>query len=47
MTLVIIKHLHIYRHTTNNDTGARKWDWEWQGIDGNSPNSTILLVLTY
>ena len=25
---------------THNDTGARKWDWQWQGIDGNSPNST-------
>ena len=24
---------------THNDTGARKWDWEWQGIDGNNPNT--------
>ena len=28
---------------THNDTGARKWDWEWQGIDSQSPNSTGLL----
>ena len=25
---------------THNDTGARKWDWQWQGIDSQSPNST-------
>ena len=24
---------------THNDTGARKWDWQWQGIDSQSPNS--------
>ena len=24
---------------TYTDTGSRKWDWEWKGVDGNSPNS--------
>lgn len=33
---------------THNDTGARKWDWQWQGIDGantsnNSPDGPNLL----
>ena len=25
---------------THNGTGARNWDWQWQGIDGNNINST-------
>ena len=25
---------------THNDTGARKWDWQWQGIDSQSPTTT-------
>ena len=25
---------------THNDTGARKWDWEWQGVDGRNPTTT-------
>ena len=25
---------------THNDTGARKWDWEWKGIDSQSPTSS-------
>ena len=25
---------------THNGTGARNWDWKWQGIDGNDTNST-------
>ena len=32
---------HTYTDTaTYTDTGSRKWDWQWKGIDGNSPNST-------
>ena len=31
---------HTYTDTaTYTDTGSRKWDWQWKGIDGNSPNS--------
>ena len=25
---------------THNDTGARKWDWQWQGIDSRKSYSS-------
>ena len=32
---------HTYTDTaTHLGTGARNWDWKWQGIDGNNPNTT-------
>ena len=28
---------------THTGEGARKWDWEWEGIDGSSTNNTSLI----